>query len=147
VLGVARIAFDLATEYVEDRRQFGRRISDFQFVQGSLADMYIALESARLLVYRAILRGDDGLPSRLDSSAAKIAATDAACFVTDTAMQLHGGTGMSQEMPLEWLYRVVRPYRVAGGTSDVLRGGMASEIVGRPLSQRLPRREPAAAAG
>jgi alkylation response protein AidB-like acyl-CoA dehydrogenase len=100
--------------------------------------MYVALEGARLMVYRAIARGEDGLPSRLDSSAAKIAATDAAVFVTDTAMQLHGGTGMSQEMPLEWLYRVVRPYKVAGGTSDILRGGIASAIVGRSLGQRLP---------
>jgi alkylation response protein AidB-like acyl-CoA dehydrogenase len=136
VLGVAQIAFELALEYVEDRRQFGRRLSDFQLVQAKLADMYTALESARLLVYRAILRGQDGLPSRLDSSAAKIAATKAACMVTDTSMQLHGGTGMSQEMPLEWLYRVVRPYEVAGGTSDVLRSGMAGELLGRRLDQR-----------
>jgi alkylation response protein AidB-like acyl-CoA dehydrogenase len=135
-LGVARIAFEMACEYVEDRRQFGRRLTDFQMVQGKLADMHIALEAARLMVYRAIVQSDDGLPSRLDSSAAKIAATDAACFITDTAMQLHGGTGMSQEMPLEWLYRVVRPYKVAGGTSDVLRSGMASELVGRRLNQR-----------
>ncbi|MEA2495467.1 MAG: hypothetical protein QOJ29_3378 [Thermoleophilaceae bacterium] len=145
VLGVARIAFELAVEYAEDRRQFGRQISDFQFVQGKLADMYIALESARLLVLRAIVRGADGLPSRLDSAAAKIAATEAACMVTDTAMQIHGGTGMSQEMPLEWLYRVVRPYLVAGGTSDILRGGIASELVGRRLDQRLPKPQPAPA--
>jgi alkylation response protein AidB-like acyl-CoA dehydrogenase len=137
VLGVAQIAFDLAKEYVEDRHQFGRPLTDFQFVQRNLADMYIVLESARLLLYRAIVRGDDGLPSRLDSSAAKIAATDAACFVTDTAMQLHGGTGMSMEMPLEWLYRVARVYQVAGGTNDVLRSGLAGAIVGRGLSQRL----------
>lgn len=137
VLGVAQIAFELAKEYVEDRRQFGRPLTDFQFVQGKLADMYIALESARLLLYRAIVRGDNGLPSRLDSSAAKIAATDAACFVTDAAMQLHGGTGMSMEMPLEWLYRVARVYQVAGGTNDVLRSGLAGAIVGRGLSQRV----------
>ena len=145
-LGVAQLAFDLAVAYVEDRRQFGRPISDFQLVQGTLADMYIALESAQLLVYRAIVRGDNGLPSRLDSSAAKIAATEAAVFVTDAAMQLHGGTGMSREMPLEWLYRIARTYKVAGGTSDVLRTGIASELVGRRFSQRAPRQPVAAAA-
>lgn len=145
VLGVAQAAFEMAVEYVEDRRQFGRKLSDFQFVQGKLADMYVALEGARLLVYRAIVRGDDGLPSRLDSAAAKIAATEAAIMVTDSAMQIHGGTGMSQEMPLEWLYRVVRPYTIAGGTSDIMRGSVASEVVGRNISQRLPRPEATAA--
>lgn len=146
-LGSAQLAFDLALEYVEDRRQFGRPISDFQFVQGTLADMYVALEGARLLLYRSIMRGPDGLPSRLDSSAAKIAAVDAAIFVTDAAMQLHGGTGMSREMPLEWLYRLVRPYKIAGGTSDILRIGIAAELLGRPLPQRPPKPQVLEAAG
>lgn len=137
-LGVAQLALDLAIEYSENRRQFGRKLSDFQFVQGKLADMYIALESARLLVYRAIARAGDGLPSRLDSSAAKVAATEAASMVTDLAMQIHGGAGMDQELPLEWLYRVVRTYTVAGGTSDIHRSMVASELVGRKLDQRLP---------
>jgi alkylation response protein AidB-like acyl-CoA dehydrogenase len=138
-LGVARIAFEAALSYAEDRRQFGRRISDFQFVQGRLADMHIALESSRLLMHRAIARGDNGLPSRLESSAAKIATTEAACFVTDAAMQIHGGGGMSQDLHLEWLYRVVRPYTVAGGTSDIHRNMVATELVGRRLEHRLPR--------
>jgi alkylation response protein AidB-like acyl-CoA dehydrogenase len=137
-LGIAQIALEMAVAYSEDRRQFGRPISDFQFIQGKLADMYIALESAKLLVYRAISRGDDGLPSRLDSSAAKVAATEAACLVTDLAMQIHGGAGMDQEMPLEWLYRCVRPYTVAGGTSDIHRSMIASELVGRRFSHRHP---------
>jgi hypothetical protein len=141
-IGVAQIAMDLALEYVEDRRQFGRRLGDFQLIQAKLADMYIALESARLLIYRSIVRGQDGFPNRLDSSAAKIAATDAASMVTNAAMQMHGGSGMSQELPLEWLYRVVRCYEVAGGTSDVLRIGMAGELLGRRIDQRPPAVEP-----
>ncbi|HEX4110199.1 MAG TPA: acyl-CoA dehydrogenase family protein, partial [Solirubrobacteraceae bacterium] len=97
VLGVARIAFDAAVAYSEDRRQFGRPISDFQFIQGKLADMYIAMESARLLTYRAIAGADNGLPSRIDSSAAKVAATEAASMICNDAMQIHGGSGMSRE--------------------------------------------------
>jgi alkylation response protein AidB-like acyl-CoA dehydrogenase len=137
-IGIAEIALEMAVAYAEARHQFGRPISDFQFVQGKLADMYIALEGAKLLVYRAIARADDGLPSRLDSSAAKVAATEAACLVTDLAMQIHGGAGMDQEMPLEWLYRCVRPYTVAGGTSDIHRSMIASELVERRFSHRHP---------
>lgn len=144
VLGVAQIALDMAVEYVEDRKQFGRPISDFQMVQKKLADSWIAMESARLLTYRAIARGDDGLPSRMDSSASKIAACETASMVCNTAMQLHGGSGMSQEMPLEWLYRVVRTYEVAGGTSDIHRSMLASEMVGRRFDHRHPK--PATAA-
>jgi alkylation response protein AidB-like acyl-CoA dehydrogenase len=137
-IGIAEIALEMAIAYAENRKQFGRPISDFQFVQGKLADMYISLEGAKLLVYRAIAQGDDGLPSRLDSSAAKVAATEAACLVTDLAMQIHGATGLDQEMPLEWLYRCVRPYTVAGGTSDIHRSMIASELVGRHFSHRHP---------
>lgn len=145
-IGVAQIALDIGVEYVEDRKQFGRPISDFQFVQQKLADMWIALESARMLTYRAIARGDDGLPSRMDCSASKVSATEAASMICNTVMQLHGGTGMSKEMPLEWMYRVVRPYEVAGGTSDIHRSMLASEIVGRRLDHRHPKPKAAAPA-
>lgn len=138
LIGVAELALELATAYAEERRQFGRPISDFQFVQGKLADMYIALEGARLLLYRAILRSDAGLPSRLDSSAAKVACADAACLVTDEAMQIHGGAGMSQEMPLGWLYSIAREMQVAAGTREIHRSMIASELVGRRFKHRLP---------
>jgi alkylation response protein AidB-like acyl-CoA dehydrogenase len=141
VLGVARQAMDLAVSYAEERTQFGRSISDFQFVQAALSEMYLRMESARLLVHRSIVRAANGLPSPLESSAAKVAATEAACYITDAAMQLHGATGMSQEMPLEWLYRVVRPYTVAGGTSDIHRSMIASALVGRRFDHRLTRGE------
>jgi alkylation response protein AidB-like acyl-CoA dehydrogenase len=136
VLGIAQLALDLAVEYVEQRTQFGRPIADFQFVQGHLSDMYLALEQARLLVYTAASVGETGVASRRISSAAKVAATEAACLVTDRAMQLHGGGGMSQDLPLEWLYRLVRPYTVAGGTSDIHRSMIASELVGRRFDHR-----------
>jgi len=136
VLGIAQLALDLAVAYVEERTQFGRRISDFQLVQGHLADMYLALEQARLLVHKAVSVSEAGVAQRLLSSAAKVAATEAACLVTDRAMQLHGGSGMSQDLPLEWLYRLVRPYTVAGGTSDIHRSMIASELVGRRFDHR-----------
>jgi alkylation response protein AidB-like acyl-CoA dehydrogenase len=97
--------------------------------------MYLALEQARLLLYKAV-KGGHGSVGRLESSAAKVAATEAAVFVCDQAMQIFGGSGMSQEMPLEWMYRVVRTNTVAGGTSDIHRGMIASELVGRRFDQR-----------
>jgi alkylation response protein AidB-like acyl-CoA dehydrogenase len=136
VLGVAEIAFEAAVAYAEQRRQFGRPIADFQFVQGKLADMYIALESAKLLVFRAMARSDNGLPSRLESSAARVAAAEAACKVTDLCMEIHGGTGLDQDPPFEWLYRIVRGHTVAGGTNDIHRSMVASELVGRRFVHR-----------
>jgi alkylation response protein AidB-like acyl-CoA dehydrogenase len=134
-IGIAQAAFDMAREYSVERKQFGRPICEFQFVQDKLANMYLALEQARLLLYKAV-KGGQGSVGRLESSAAKVAATEAAVFVCDQAMQIFGGSGMSQEMPLEWMYRMVRTATVAGGTSDIHRSMIASELVGRRLEQR-----------
>jgi alkylation response protein AidB-like acyl-CoA dehydrogenase len=135
VLGVAQLALDLSVRYATEREQFGRPIVEFQMVQAMLADMYIRLSQARLLTLQAI-SAPDGLPSRMASSAAKIAATEAACFVTDAAMQIHGGAGMTTETGIEWLYRLVRPHRVAGGTSEIHRSMIAAELAGRRLDHR-----------
>lgn len=139
ILGTATIAMEAATEYAEQRHQFERPISDFEFVQGKLADMYVALEGAKLLNYRAMARSDDTLPGRLDSSAARVAAADAARKVTDLCMEVHGGTGLDQEAPFEWLYRIVRGHVAAGGTSDIHRSMVASELVGRRFDHRPAR--------
>jgi alkylation response protein AidB-like acyl-CoA dehydrogenase len=136
-IGVAQAAFEMACDYAQERKQFGRPIAEFQLVQGRIADMCLRLEQARLLVYKACVDAD-GTASRLESSMAKVAATEAAVYVTDQAMQMFGASGMSQEMPLEWMYRMVRPYTVAGGTSDIHRVMIASEILQRRFDQRLP---------
>lgn len=137
-LGMAQIALEKAVEYAESRRQFGRPISDFQFIQGKLADMYIRLESARLLLYKAIsVETGQQVPSKAMSSAAKVATHEAACFVCDEAMQIHGAMGMSlEDEPLEWLYRMVRPLNIAGGTSEIHRSMVAAEMVGRRFDHR-----------
>lgn len=135
VLGAAQAAFDMARQYAVERKQFGRSIGEFQFIQGHLADMYLRLEQARLMLYKAVSTGDSG-SGRLESSAAKLVTTEAACYVTDQAMQIFGATGMSKEMPLEWLYRFVRPYTVAGGTSDIHRSMIAGELLGMKFDHR-----------
>jgi alkylation response protein AidB-like acyl-CoA dehydrogenase len=135
VLGVAQAAFETAAEYSKTRQQFGRPICEFEMVQARLADMYLALEQSRLLLYKATITAE-GTAGRLESSAAKVATTEAACFVTDSAMQIFGAAGMSRELPLEWYYRLVRPFTVAGGTSDIHRSMIASEILGRRFDHR-----------
>jgi alkylation response protein AidB-like acyl-CoA dehydrogenase len=137
-IGVAQAAFEMARDYSMERKQFGRPICEFQLVQGRLADMWLRLEQARWLVYKACVDAD-GTASRMESSMAKVAATEAAVFVTDQAMQMFGASGMSQEMPLEWMYRMVRPYTVAGGTSDIHRVMIASEILQRRFDHRPAR--------
>jgi len=135
VLGIAQRALDASVEHVTQREQFGRPLIEFEMIQSKLADMYIAIEQARLLMYQAVSE-PSGVPVRMVSSAAKVAASEAAAFVTDQAMQLQGGAGMSTDTGLEWLYRIVRPHQVAGGTSEIHRSMIAAELAGRKLSHR-----------
>src|SRR5690606_14841834 len=97
--------------------------------------MYLRMEQARLLVYKASAN-PDGPAAKIESSAAKVAATEAAIFVTDAAMQVFGGAGMSRDLPLEWYYRLVRASTVASGTSDIHRSMIAGELVGRRFDHR-----------
>jgi alkylation response protein AidB-like acyl-CoA dehydrogenase len=138
VLGVARAAIDLAIDFARTREQFGRPIGDFQMVQAKLANMYIAHESARQLLYRAVAAFDAGDPEfRVLSSAAKVLTTKVACEVIDDAMQIFGHQSMSADLtPLEWFYRLIRPYRVAGGTSDIHRSMIAGSLLGTRVDHR-----------
>jgi alkylation response protein AidB-like acyl-CoA dehydrogenase len=135
VVGVAQAALDLALQYSLDRKQFGRPICEFEMVQGHLADMYLKLEQARLLLYKSTFV-KNGVADQLESSSAKIAATEAACYVTDRAIQIFGGIGASRQLPLEWLYRLVRPFTIAGGTSDIHRSMIAGSLLGRRFNHR-----------
>jgi len=135
-LGVAKLALDMSLEYAESRRQFGRPISEFQMTQERLADMYLRYEGARLLVYKAAASSELGTAQALDSSMAKVAATEAAAFICDQAMKVFGGGGMSSEMPLEWLYRYARTQWAAGGTNDIHRSMIAGALLGRRFDHR-----------
>ncbi|MGE0385161.1 MAG: acyl-CoA dehydrogenase family protein [Gammaproteobacteria bacterium] len=135
-LGVARIALDLALEYAGSRTQFGRPICEFQMTQARLANMYMALEGARLLLYKAVAENEPGVAARLDSSVAMVAGVEAASYVCEQAMNVFGGSGMSTDLPLEWLYRIARSYWPAGGTSDIHRSMIAAELLGRRFDQR-----------
>lgn len=128
-LGIAQCALDRAIEYAQVRRQFGQPIARFQGLRWKFADMALRLEGARLLAYRAAANAQDGRPSRKESSMAKLAASEAACFVCDEAMQILGAMGMSVEAGMEWLYRLARGYRIAGGTSEIHRNMIADAVL------------------
>jgi alkylation response protein AidB-like acyl-CoA dehydrogenase len=128
-VGISQLAIDMSIEHLKTRKQFGSRLADFQGLQWMLADMAIQLDAARLLLYRAMTETKDGFPTRYNSSVAKVHCAETATFVTDHAMQLHGGMGFTTSMPLEYLYRQVRAVKIAGGTVQVHRNGIAKVLL------------------
>ena len=135
-LGQAAAALDDALAWVQERRQFGKPIVEFQAVQLKLAEMAIRVEGARLLIYRAAQNAEGGLPSVLDSSIAKVVSNEAAREVTGMGVQLMGGYGYSREYPMERRMRDAWGWGIAGGTIDIQKVNIASALVGRRFNQR-----------
>lgn len=126
-LGIAECARTRAQEYVLSRHQFGGPLWDQQGLRWKFADMEMRIESARLLMMKAAANAVDGNPSRIESSMAKLAASEAASFVCDEAIQVCGGTGFDEESGLPWLYGLARSYRIAGGASELHRNMIAKD--------------------
>ena len=125
-----------AVAYVQERKQFGKPIVDFQAVQLKLAEMKMQVEAARLLIYRAACNADEGMPSILDSSVAKCFANEIARTVTGDAVQLLGGYGYSKAYPMERRMRDGWGWGIAGGSIDIQKINIASALVGRRFNQR-----------
>lgn len=135
-LGTAAGAFDLALDYVQERRQFGKPIVDFQAVQLRLADMAMRLEAARLLIHRAATETEDGLPHMEATAIAKCYANEMAREVTGAALQVMGGYGYSAAYGVERRFRDSWGWGIAGGTIDVQKTNIAAGLVGRRFNQR-----------
>jgi hypothetical protein len=128
-LGGAALALATAKAYVESRKQFGRRLSEFQGLQFKLADMETQLEAARLMVRRAAAALDAGDPSATRLCAmAKRFATDAGFEVANQALQLHGGYGYLKDYPLERIVRDLRVHQILEGTNEIMRVIIAREM-------------------
>jgi alkylation response protein AidB-like acyl-CoA dehydrogenase len=121
-------AFDQALEYSNQREQFGQPIGDFQGIEWKLADMAMNLEAARLLIYRAASNAVIDSPSRFETSVAKVMANESGEEVIDQALQIHGANGYMKDHPVEYLYRWVRGWRIAGGTVEVHRNTIAGQL-------------------
>lgn len=124
-LGIAEAAYAASLEYARQREAFGQKIGQFQGIAFQLADMKMQIEASRLLVYHAALAKErskkTGERFTLEASIAKLYASEMACFVTDAAIQVHGGMGYSKELPVERYYRDARITRIYEGTSEIQR--------------------------
>lgn len=138
-LALGRYAFDQAREHAMVRKQFGRELCEFQGLQWKFADMWMKLEQAQLLLYKAALEGDDGLPSAQSTAMAKLACNQAGWDVANDALQVMGGLGFSQESLVEYCVRRTRGWMIAGGSIEMLKNRIAEGVFGRSFSQRPPK--------
>jgi len=135
-LAQASGALEDVLAYVQERRQFGKPLIDFQAVQLRLAEMKMRVEAARLLIWRAASNAQQGLPDVLESSIAKCFANEIAREVCGHAVQLMGGYGYSREFPMERRMRDAWGWGIAGGAIDIQKVNIASALVGRRFDQR-----------
>ena len=128
-LGIAHGAYDAARKYAKERRQFGKTIAEFQAIQFKLADMATQLEAARQLTLRAARKKTAGEKVTLESSMAKLFASEAAVRICDECVQIHGGYGFIKDYPAEKFYRDVKLCTLGEGTSEIQRMVIAREIL------------------
>ena len=134
-LGIAAGAFELALEYAQTRKQFDRPICEFQGLQWMLVDMHTQLAAARLLVHKAAAGAGSGFPDITEAAQAKVFASDMAIRVTNDALQVFGAAGYSRDLPLERMVRDARMFTIGGGTAQILRTVIASQLLNRKLPQ------------
>lgn len=124
-VGIAQAAYDAAVEYSREREAFGSAIGSFQAIQGKIADMKMRLDAARLLTLQAAWSKQrakkTGARNTLNASVAKLYASEMAMFVTNQALQIHGGMGYSKELPLERYFRDAKITEIYEGTSEIQR--------------------------
>ncbi len=128
-VGIAQAAYDAARAYALERRQFGKRIADFQAIQFRLADMATEIAAARQLTYRAAWLKQAGLPHTAEGAQAKLFASTVARRQTGAAIQVLGGYGYTTEMPVERYYRDAKVTEIYEGTSEIQRLVIARHVL------------------
>ena len=128
-LGMAQGAFEAALKYSKQRQQFGKPISEFQAIQWKLADMATEIDAARLLTLRAASMKDQGSKSTLESSMAKLYASEVAVKAANESVQIHGGYGFIKDYPAEKFYRDVKLCTIGEGTSEIQRLVIARQLL------------------
>jgi len=131
-LGRAERALSLAVDWAAERRQFGQQIGKFQGVSFKLADMATELKAAELLTLWAGWKADQGTVTDSDMAMAKLKATEVLAMIADEAIQIHGGMGLMEELPLERIWRDARIERIWEGTSEIQRHIISRALL-RPL--------------
>lgn len=130
-LGIAQGALDVTIEYMKARKQFGRKLTQFQALQFMVADMATDIEASRLLVYKAAYNKQAGLPYGKEAAMAKLMAAETAMDVTTKCVQLHGGYGYTKDYPVERMMRDAKITEIYEGTSEVQRMVIAASVIGK----------------
>jgi isovaleryl-CoA dehydrogenase len=129
-LGIMQACLDVVLPYVRERKQFGRPIGSFQLMQGKVADMYVALNSARAYVYAVAKACDAGKTTRFDAAGAILLASENAVRVSLEAIQALGGAGYLKDFPVERFMRDAKLYDIGAGTNEIRRFLIGRELVG-----------------
>jgi hypothetical protein len=130
-VGLAQGAYEAALRYAKERRAFGKTISSFQAIQWKLADNAMRIEAARLLTYRSAYLKDQGRRMTLESSMAKLYASEIAVRAADDCVQIHGGYGFVKDYPAEKFFRDVKLTTIGEGTSEIQRLVIARQLLSR----------------
>lgn len=129
-LGIMQACLDVVLPYVRERRQFGKPIGSFQLMQAKVADMYVALNSARAYVYAVAKACDAGRTTRFDAAGAILLASENAVKVAGEAIQALGGAGYTKDWPVERYWRDAKLLDIGAGTNEVRRMLIGRELVG-----------------
>jgi alkylation response protein AidB-like acyl-CoA dehydrogenase len=130
-VGLAQGAYEAALNYAKERRSFGKPIASFQAIQWKLADAATKIEAARLLTYRAAYLKEQHRRTTLESSMAKLYASEVAVRVAEECVQIHGGYGFVKDYPAEKFYRDVKLLTIGEGTSEIQRLVIARQLLSR----------------
>jgi isovaleryl-CoA dehydrogenase len=129
-LGIMQACLDVVLPYVRERKQFGRPIGEFQLMQGKVADMYVALNSARAYVYAVAKACDAGQTTRFDAAGCILLASESAVKVAGEAIQALGGAGYTKDWPVERYWRDAKLLDIGAGTNEVRRMLIGRELIG-----------------
>jgi isovaleryl-CoA dehydrogenase len=129
-LGIMQACLDVVLPYVRERKQFGKPIGSFQLMQAKIADMYVALNSARAYVYQVAKACDSGKTTRHDAAGAILLASENAVKVANEAVQALGGAGYTKDWPVERYYRDAKLLDIGAGTNEIRRMLIGRELIG-----------------
>ncbi len=138
-LAFGRYAYEEARKWAMNRKQFGRLLCEFQGIQWKFAEMKIKLDAGQLLLYKAAINADSGIPSAQDTAIAKAYCNQAGFDICNEAMQIMGGIGYTDESLVEFCFRKCRGWMIAGGSLEILKNRIAEGVFERSFSQRPPK--------
>jgi alkylation response protein AidB-like acyl-CoA dehydrogenase len=138
-LALGRYAYNVAREWALQRKQFGKLLCEFQGLQWKFADMKMKLDAGQLLLYRAAVNADNGIPSAEETAIAKAFCNQAGFDICNEAMQVMGGMGYTDETLVEYCFRKCRGWMIAGGSIEILKNRIAEGVFERSFSQRPPK--------